>query len=362
LLRPRPCIEKISLPVHGGPDPVELAGKGLSPKDILDFSVSVNPFKLPRAVYSSLRYAPVQQYPDSASSGLIRLLAARTGCSEASLAAGSGSTELIRAAALAYLERNDYAVTLEPTYAEYELACHLCNATVKKFKLEEAGQFSFDADAFIEFARLFSPKAIFICNPNNPTGGYIEKQQLERILSAFSGSLLVLDEAYLAFTRDTWDSLGLLNHGNLLVIRSMTKDYGLAGLRLGYAAAAPGIIAALKKTLPPWNVNVMAQTAGLAVLGDDRYLQRQAARIQTAGMYLSNSFRRLGYSVVPSRTNFFMVRVGDAAAFRESLLLQGFLVRDCSSFGMPAYIRVAPRSLADCRKLVSAVKEMGGKP
>ncbi len=359
MLRPKPYIEKIAKSIHGGPDRAELRKKGLNAAGIIDFSVSTNPFRLPRAVHASLHGASIHQYPDSDARDFINALVEKTGCVAENLVAGSGSTELIRSAAAAYVDRDDIVVTLEPTYSEYELACRLHSAQVKRFKLKAAHDFRFDVNVFLDYARQYRPKAIFICNPNNPTGGYIDREPFEKILSTFRSTLVILDEAYLAFTQNTWDSLQLLNYNNLLIIRSLTKDYGLAGLRLGYAVASRDIVAAIKKVLPPWNVNSMAQQAGIAALTNNGYLERQTARIQAGKQHLENQFRKIGFKVVPSRTNFFLVRVGNAASFRDKLLRIGFLVRDCASFGLPEYIRVAARGISDCRRLIIAVREIG---
>lgn len=358
MLQPKPHIYKITRPVHGGINRVELRDTGIDADGIIDFSVSTNPFKLPAVAYEAIRNTRIHQYPDTAASGFIQKLADKTECPVENLVAGNGSTELIRAAATAYLDNSDTAITLSPTYSDYELACNLTGAAVKRFNLREPDNFTFNADTFIEFARRYRPEAIFICNPNNPTGGYIGHESMKKILSAFDNSLVVLDEAYIAFTRETWDSLELLSFHNLLIIRSLTKDYGLAGLRLGYAIAGIGIITALRQVLPPWNVNSAAQCAGEAVLSIQGRLDRDTARLQVSKRFLENQFRKMGFSVVPSHTNFFLVRVGNASSFRDKLLRKGCLVRDCSSFSLPEYIRVAARGMGDCRKLISAVKQM----
>ncbi len=359
MLRPKPFIEKIAKTIHGGLDRSEIRAKGLDAAGIIDFSVSTNPFRLPGAVHASLYRASIYRYPDSDAGDFICKLMKKTGCAAENLVAGSGSTELLRSAAAAYLDRDDIAVTLEPTYGEYELACRLQGTPVKRFKLKAAQDFRFDVNLFVDYARRYKPKAIFICNPNNPTGGYIDREPFEKILSTFRSTLVILDEAYLAFTQNTWDSLQLLHYDNLMVIRSLTKDYGLAGLRLGYAVASKGIMDAIKRVLPPWNVNSMAQQAGIAALTNNGCLERQTARIQGGKRYLENALRKMGFKLVPSRTNFFLVKVGDAASFRDNLLSRGFMVRDCASFGLPEYIRVAARGISDCRKLIAAVNEMG---
>jgi histidinol-phosphate aminotransferase len=178
------------------------------------------------------------------------------------------------------------------------------------------------------------------------------------ILSAARDSLVILDEAYIAFTEDTWVSTNLVEGNNLVILRSMTKDYALAGLRLGYAIAAEPIISVLKRVRPPWNVSSVAQVAGIYALKTDGYLEECRTRIKEAKEFLVEGLKRLGLSPLPSSTNFFLVKVGDAARLRQTLLEEGILVRDCTSFGLPDYIRLAPRSIAECQRLLSAIREV----
>jgi histidinol-phosphate aminotransferase len=203
-----------------------------------------------------------------------------------------------------------------------------------------------------------APKAVFLCNPNNPTGAYLGRDDIGRLLEAAPDTLVVLDEAYAAFTDERWDSAGLCEAGNLLVVRSMTKDYAIAGLRLGYAFGEKGIIGVLKKVAPPWNVNILAQKAGIEALTRDGYLEKSREAVREGRFYLMAELEKLGFRCVPSAANFFLVEVGEAAALRQKLLAKKILVRDCASFSLPEYIRIAVRLPGDNRKLVAALREI----
>jgi histidinol-phosphate aminotransferase len=211
----------------------------------------------------------------------------------------------------------------------------------------------------VALIRQHRPKGIFLCNPNNPTGQYLSREEVRKILSMAKDSLVILDEAYIAFTEDTWASVDLIDWGNLVILRSMTKDYALAGLRLGYAVAAESIISVLKRVRPPWNVSSVAQAAGVFALKADGYLDMCGRKIKEAKEFLVKELSGLGLSPLPSQANFFLVKVGDAARFRQALLKKGILVRDCTSFGLSGYIRLAPRSMAECQRLLTAIKETG---
>jgi histidinol-phosphate aminotransferase len=359
LLRHRPAIDKLKPGIHGGIDNEELKRLEVAPEAVLDFSVSINPFGPPPGIVEALTSTSIEQYPDPEAGELRQALADKIHVSPSQLIVGSGSTELIRLIAAAYFEPDDLVVIPQPTYSEYEIACQLADAKIMKQPVIIEPDFHPDVNEITKLLRTHRPKAIFLCNPNNPTGQYISKEEVSQIMSSAPASLIVLDEAYIAFTENAWASADLIGHGNLVIIRSMTKDYALAGLRLGYAIAAEPIISILKRVRPPWNVNTVAQKAGLLVLNNDRHLTGCYNQIKKAKKFLINELERLGLSSLPSPTNFFLVRVGNAAAFRQVLLKKNMLVRDCTSFGLPQYIRLAPRSLPECRKLIEAIKDSG---
>ena len=329
--------------------------------DILDFSTCCNPYGPPPSVSKALAKANIALYPDPDCREFINLLSDKIGAAKENLIATNGSTELLRLAALAYTGHGDTVVIPSPTYGEYELASQIAAATVAKYQMKERAGFRFAAGDFISFAQKHSPAAIFICNPNNPTGQYLGFSDIRKIVSSFPDTLVVLDEAYVSFTLDAWDSLELLHYPNILIVRSMTKDFALAGLRLGYGIASREIINILKKIRPPWNVNSAAQQAGIAALNSPGHLKKCNALINKGKDYLIAQLGSLGYRVLPTDANFSLVRVGKAATFQSRLLDRGFLVRDCSSFGLPAYIRIAPRRMQDCLKLIAAIKSVRGE-
>ena len=359
MLQPKPAIEKLAPCTHGGIDYGELEKLGIPSESIVDFSVSCNPFGPPPGIREALSNTSVECYPDSEASQLRRLLASRLNIATDNLIIGSGSTELIRLVAIAYFGPRDLVLIPHPTYGEYEIACRLADADVLKQLMRKETNFHLDIAETVDLIRKHQPKGIFLCNPNNPTGQYLAKEEVKQILSVSKDGLVILDEAYIAFTENAWTSLDLVNRGNLLIVRSMTKDYALAGLRLGYAIAAAPIISVLKRVRPPWNVSAVAQEAGIAALNADGYIEECGNKIQEAKSFLAKELTHLGLSPLPSQTNFFLVEVGNGAEFRQALLKSGILVRDCASFGLPNYIRLAPRTLPECHRLIAAIKDTG---
>ncbi|MFH0942081.1 MAG: histidinol-phosphate transaminase [Chloroflexota bacterium] len=358
MLSPKPHISRLAPSVHGGPSYRELGGLGLSAKDILDFSVSINPFGPPPGIRKALGKAEISAYPDSEANELKETLAGNLNLSTTNLIIGSGSTELIRLAAAAYFGPGDTVLIPQPTYGEYEVAAALVNASVLKVVAMAENNFRFETGRLAALVRRHHPRGIFLGNPNNPTGVYLLRKEVAEIIAANPQTLVVLDEAYLAFTEGAWSSLDLISRGNLLVVRSMTKDYALAGLRLGYAVASEAIIAALERAKPPWSVSGPAQKAGVFALNQAGYLEACGCRLRRAKEFLAGNLARLGFKVLPSSSNFFLVRVGNAAEFRARLLEKGIMVRDATSFGLPQYIRLAPRRPGECRRLLGAIKEI----
>ncbi|MCX7912730.1 MAG: histidinol-phosphate aminotransferase family protein, partial [Dehalococcoidales bacterium] len=200
------------------------------------------------------------------------------------------------------------------------------------------------------------PRAVFLCNPNNPTGVYLPRSDIEKILSPSKDSLLIIDEAYVNFVPERWPSASLITRNNIIILRSMTKDYGIPGLRLGYCLASPEIISGLYTALPPWNVNAIAQKAGVFLLGQEAHLCESLHMVSEAKRYLISELARLGIAAVPSATHYFLIRANDAPSLRSALLKDGILVRDCSSFGLADYLRISQRSLRECTRLIQALE------
>jgi histidinol-phosphate aminotransferase len=250
---------------------------------------------------------------------------------------------------------------LGPTYGEYEPSVRLAGARPLFYRAREEDGFRPDYDIIDGMLREHRPRAAFVCNPNNPTGYLHPREALDGMNRAAGDTLLVLDEAYRSYIEAGRSPLHLNEQANVIILRSMTKDYGLPGLRLGYAVAPGDIIENLRKALPPWNVNGPAQTAGLWVLDRDEELAASLKKVREARDYLMRGIARLGFTVLPTEASYFLVKVGNGAACRRDLLKDGLMVRDCASFGLPAYVRIAARPMEECRKLIGALEKLTGE-
>ncbi len=360
-LPPSPRLRNLAPCPHGSITDGELQALGLDRSLVIDFSASTNPLGPSPAVRQALAAVEIGRYPDDDAIALHRTLAAHTGLDSSCLLAGNGSSELIWLLALAYLDPGDHVLVVGPTFGEYARAARIMGAAVTEWRADAAADFRPDVPALCAAIRRLGPKIVFLCNPNNPTGVLLRRSEIERVLAATPG-LLVLDEAYIGFVAEPPATLDLIVGSRLVVLRSLTKDCALTGLRLGYAAAAPPVIEALRQVRPPWSVNAAAQAAGMAALGDAVHLERSLAVVREAKAYLLAELPRLGWRVVPSMANFLLVEVGDGARFRQQLLRHGCVVRDCASFGLPAYVRIGVRTLPECQRLVTAVAAIRTAP
>ncbi|MGI8650328.1 MAG: pyridoxal phosphate-dependent aminotransferase [Rubrobacter sp.] len=357
---------------HGSIDHAELTRLGLLVEEVTDFSASINPYGPAPEVVSAFRNADISRYPDRGCLALRAGLSSFTGVDTNGIICGNGSAELIDLLARAILRPGDTSLIVSPTFSEYERSSFLCGARVSRFNREVSPDgVSLDVEGVIEAITAERPRLVWLCNPNNPTGDHLRASEVERVLGAVRGfgGTLVVDEAYLDLIFDpagdrASPSTTLLPSGGLVLLRSMTKSHALAGLRLGYALAPPEVVGALETLRPPWTVSSPAQAAGLAALSRPavRHVEECVRLLGGQVEYLRRSLEGLSLSVVPGAANYLLVRVeerlGSGGYVRGRLLGEGFLVRDCASFGLPGYIRVAARLPGECRLLVEALGRM----
>lgn len=352
-VEPRPELRDLAPCPHGAIGEAELAALGLRPEDVIDFSVNCNPLGPSPRVREALLTADVARYPDDEANALRQAIAASAGLSPEQVLVGNGSAELIWLVAVAYLRPDDRVLVLGPTFGEYARACRVMG--VEPMSLNARPEDGFAPDLVTAKTMLRArPRLAFLCNPNNPTGTYLSRGQIEDLLAVGQQTLFVIDEAYRTFVEEPWLSDDLATRGNVVLLRSLTKDHALAGLRLGYAAASREVIDALRSVRPPWSVNALAQAAGRAALADAAHLAASRAEVFAAKRYLVEALTDLGWRVHAGSANFLLVEVGDARTLRQALLRRGCCVRDCTSFGLPQYVRIGVRTRPECQRLVEA--------
>jgi threonine-phosphate decarboxylase len=343
--------------VHGALDYEELWRRGLRPDEVLDFSANTNPYGPAPAVRAALASASLECYPDRDALALRAALAASLGAPIERIITGNGASELIALTALAFVRPGDMVLVVGPTYGEYARAAALMGGRVVTWQARTDDNFEPDTVAVAGRLRRLSARLTFVCSPNNPTGSAFPPKLLAALARRHPATLFVVDEAYQPFAAGLGSALDAAAD-NVLVLRSMTKDYGLAGLRLGYAVGPELLVEALRCVQSPWSVNSLAQAAGVAALDDPAHRARCLDSLAQAKAELTAGLTRLGLPPVPSVVPFFLVRVGDGAAFREELLARGILVRDCASFGLPAYVRISTRRPEENERLLAAIREV----
>ncbi len=357
---PRKAVWELTPDQHGGLDYARLRAEGVVPDEMLDFSVNSNPFGPYPAVREALAHVDIARYPDPEAGLLRERLAALCGLPPAQVLVTNGTAQAIWLVTLAYLDPGDTVLVVGPTFGEYRVASQLMAAEVHFLSASEHRGFCPDVEAIVGWIRARRPRLVWLCNPNNPTGVYLDREAIRSILTACqeAGGLSVVDEAYVNFTDAPWDSVPFLESGHLFLLRSMTKDFALAGLRLGYVLGSEGGIRALHRVQPPWSVNAAAQAAGLAALDHLEEYRETWRQLRHVTEDLRAAVAGLGYPVLPTAVNFFLVRTGDGDRTREALARCRILVRSCRSFGLPAYIRIGTRRPEENRRLLEVMERL----
>jgi histidinol-phosphate aminotransferase len=313
----------------------------------------------PRALAALRERLPeLHLYPDGDCFYLKRALAQKLGVQPDRLIFGNGSNEIIELAARTFMRPGDEAVMAEQAFGVYEL---IVQAVGGKRKTVPLKNFTHDlaaiADAVTPQTRL-----VFLANPNNPTGTIYRRHDWQAFLERISPDVLVIvDEAYFEYVEeaDYPNSLDYhARHPAILTLRTFSKLYGLAGLRIGYGIGAKSVIALMQRVRQPFNVNAPAQWAALAALDDTEHVQRSLGVNQQGVKYLQTEFARLGLSYIPSQANFILVRVGNGPEVFQRLLQQGVIVRPMVGYKFPEHVRVTVGTMAQNQKLIGALERL----
>lgn len=322
----------------------------------LDFSISVSPLGMPEGAKAAAiaALANAERYPDPFCRRLRKVLSDHHGVSAEHIVCGAGAADLIYRAARVL--RPSKAVLPAPTFSEYEAAL---DCEIVRVILTEEQDFSLN-ETFLE-ALTPDVEAVFLCNPNNPTGRCTDFSLLWQILRRCEaiGAVLVVDECFLDFTGERSMS-EFLQSPNLVVLKAFTKTYAMAGLRLGYALCGdPALAERFFQCAAPWAVSSIAQAAGISALKDKNYVNQLRIFLQTERPRMANSLIQLGLRVIPSDANFLLFQSADTHLC-EKLRTRGILLRDCRNFiGLSAgWYRAAIRTSAENDVLLAALREV----
>jgi histidinol-phosphate aminotransferase len=329
--------------------------------DLVKLSSNENPLGPSPMAVAALQAAigQVHRYPDASSTALRQALADQVDLSLAHVTCANGSDELILLLCLAFLEAGDEVVMAEGTFISYLLRTLELGATPVRVPLR---RYAHDLEAMAA-AITTRTRLVFICNPNNPTGTTSGAAEIAALLDAVPDDVLVvMDEAYVEFALrpDYPDLLPQLRAGrsNLLLMRTFAKIHGLAGLRLGYAYGHPDLAAYLERVRPTFNVNLLAQVAGIAALADHEHVARSRAHANASRTTFAAGLRELGLEPIASETNFVAVPVGDDAAVSDGLRQRGFTVTPLAGWGLSGLIRISFGTAEQNHALLNALRDV----
>jgi histidinol-phosphate aminotransferase len=340
--------------------PIEELRRELGLKEVIKLASNENPLGAsPKAVEAIKKnLATINRYPDSQGFYLKRKLAKFLNVEPANLILGNGSDELIDIIIKTFVEEDENIITADHTFLEYKIISSVKGRTVITVPLK---YFKYDLNG-IKKKIDKKTKIIFIANPNNPTGTYVTKYEIGDFMAGLPQDvLLVMDEAYDAFidVDDFPNSLSYLRSKNVVVLKTFSKAYGLAGLRIGYAVAKLEFATYMNIARQPFNVNILAQAAAIAALDDKKFLLRTRKTVLEGKNYLYDNLTKLGLAYVPSVANFILIDVGrdGMGVFRE-MLKYGVIVRDMKQYGLKNYIRVTVGTKKENERFIKVLKKV----
>jgi histidinol-phosphate aminotransferase len=350
-----------SIPPYVPGKPIEELERERGIRDSIKLASNENPLgPSPKALQALQRtLAGVHRYPDSAGYELVNKLAARHRLNPDQIVLGNGSDEIISMLARVFLQPGDEAIMPRPAFQMYEIETRAAAAVPVQVPLRELRT---DLEAMADQVT-GRTRLVFVNTPHNPTGGLVTRSELEAFMDRLPDTvLLVLDEAYIEFVRDPDgpDSLDYVRAGRAVAgLRTFSKAYGLAGLRVGYGVMPAAVAEVLGRVRPPFNVNLPAQAAAAAALDDAEFLAETLRVVHTGLDDLLAALTGLGLTCLPSQSNFIMIRVpGEGRRFFEALLDRGVIVRPLASYGYPDWIRVSVGRPEENRRFIAALRQV----
>jgi histidinol-phosphate aminotransferase len=310
--------------------------------------------KVEEALIKSIKAMEFNRYPDSGCIGLKAAISRYTGIDTGSICIGNGSDELISVLLQTFINPGDAIAVYNPTFAMYKVYGTICGARIWRYDLDN--DFELNLDEFIQGLEAEKPKLVFLCNPNNPTGKMLALSDIEEILKNTAG-IVVVDEAYFEFSGVT--ALGLLSaYDNLIILRTFSKAFGLAGLRIGYMLAGPAIISYVDRVRSPFNVNSFAQAAAAEVLKNLDKVMERIESVKSERERLTILLKQLeGLQCFESAGNFILIRSKCSEKINKRLQEAGIFVRRYSSPKLEDCLRVTIGSRLENDKFYETVKE-----
>lgn len=359
-----PGVRKLQPYVPG--KPVAELEREYGVKDAIKLASNENPLGPGQMALGAVRgcLPELARYPDGSGYALKTSLAAKLGVDANRITLGNGSNDILELMARAFISPADEVIFSEHAFAVYPIVTQAVGGCAM---IAPAREWGHDLSAML---KLISNRTrlIFIANPNNPTGTWLDAVALQNFISALPAHvLIVIDEAYFEYARHTRDDYPdamqwVAHYPNLIVARTFSKAYGLAGLRVGYAVSNPEVADILNRVRQPFNLNSLALAAAQAALADDAHLTRSLQVNQQGMLQLTAAFAEMGLEFIPSAGNFVSVNVQrDAAPVYEALLYEGVIVRPVASYGMPQHLRITIGLPEENERFIAALKKVLNK-
>jgi histidinol-phosphate aminotransferase len=329
---------------------------GMDPATISKLASNENPLGVSPLALQAMhdKAEEVFRYPDGGAYYLTAKLADKLGVNPAQIALGAGSNEILEFIGHCFMGAGRSIVVSAHAFVIYKLVARMFSTRVIEVPAKQLGH---DLEAM---AAAIEPDtcAIFVCNPNNPTGTMVKQHEIETFLEKVPEDVLVIfDEAYAEIALGPMpDTLRFVQErANCIMLRTFSKAYGLAGLRIGYGVGPENIIAAFHRARQPFNVNRLAQEAAWAALDDDDFIQRSRKLFMESKAYLERACAELGLEYVPTYANFLLIKVGNGADMTRRLTEQGIIVRPMAGYGLPEYFRVSFGTMEENRRFIAAL-------
>ena len=343
--------------------PIEETQRQLGLKEVIKLASNENPFGVSPKAKEAIRrnLSKINRYPDGSGFYLKRKLARYLNVKPSNIVLGNGSDEIIDIIIKTFVEADENIITAKITFLEYEIISKVNGRRIIRVPLRN---FKYDLKAMRKKVNK-KTKLVFISNPNNPTGTYVNKYELKDFMNGLPPNiLLVLDEAYDTFIDVDDFPLGLnyFANKNVIVLKTFSKAYGLAGLRIGYAIARPEFSSYMERVRQPFNVNLLAQAAAKAALDDKEFLSETRKIILEGKYYLYDALQKLGLPYVPSVANFVLIDLGrDGRKIFRKMLKYGVIVRDMYQYGLKNFIRVTIGMPKENERFIKALKKVISK-
>jgi histidinol-phosphate aminotransferase len=340
---------------HGGVAPGELCALGLAAADVLDLSASCNPYGPCTAVIDAVRAAPLDRYPDPAATAAREALAAQTGASPDRIALGNGAAELLWTLAAVLVQPGRRVVIVEPSFGELRAAAEHAGGEIHEWRAAADDGFAVDLAAVGRLVRRTEAAVASVCAPTTPAGAPVPAAAFAELAAAHPETTWLFDQSFLSLSERFADA-AVPQPPNVACIRSLTKDFAIPGVRVGYLIADPALIARLERARPAWTTSAAAQAAAVAACTAGAFVAASRTRLLADRAALARGLVALGLAPAPSTAGFLVVRTGDAADLRRRLLARHRIaVRDCASFGLPDHIRLAARPAPDRDRAIAAL-------